>query len=248
MAMPRTRPIRAVTAVDRRVLENLGHQRGLLGSMGPSLIDTAPIAPPSSVTDGSRRLPRSSTMLLAPSPQQSPARGGHPFHDEPDGDRARPGRSAQAPCEVGHRGHLQLGADEVGRVRAVAPVDPAGPQPGPVCAVRVPAQSTIPRNDVGTMRLRPGAAAGRSRRRPACGRRRRARRRRGRRRRRPPAPTNRCSPVAAASPEVPVTTVPTGKVKDHQVRLNGSPVRAVRTVTARARAAHSIAKPHTGRP
>jgi hypothetical protein len=45
-----------------------------------------------------------------------------------------------------------------------------------------------------------------------------------------------------------VTQVPTGKVKDHQVRLNGSRWRAARTVSAVARAAHNAAKPHTGMP
>ncbi len=54
--------------------------------------------------------------------------------------------------------------------------------------------------------------------------------------------------VRTASEIVPVTQVPTGKVKLHQVSPNGSPCRAVRIVTAVARASHSIANPQAGTP
>jgi hypothetical protein len=47
---------------------------------------------------------------------------------------------------------------------------------------------------------------------------------------------------------VPVTTVPTGNVKLHQVGPNGIPRRAARTVSATAIASHSIANPHVGNP
>ena len=47
---------------------------------------------------------------------------------------------------------------------------------------------------------------------------------------------------------VPVTTVPTGNVKLHQVRPNGIPRRMVRTVIAAASASHSMANPHVGTP
>ena len=56
------------------------------------------------------------------------------------------------------------------------------------------------------------------------------------------------APVCRARPEAAVTQVPTGKVNDHQVRLNGSRWRAARMVRAVARLAHNTAKPHTGRP
>ncbi|MDE0777073.1 MAG: hypothetical protein OSB43_12425 [Nocardioides sp.] len=65
------------------------------------------------------------------------------------------------------------------------------------------------------------------------------------------ATTRNGAPVAAASPDVPVTSVPTGNVNDHQVRVNGNPagvVRAARTVSARASEAHNRAKPHMGAP
>ena len=49
---------------------------------------------------------------------------------------------------------------------------------------------------------------------------------------------------------VPVTQVPTGKVKLHQVSPNGSPLswRAVRRVTAAAMTSHAMANPQVGRP
>jgi hypothetical protein len=49
---------------------------------------------------------------------------------------------------------------------------------------------------------------------------------------------------------VPVTQVPTGNVKLHQVSANGSPraVRAVRRVIAAASTSHTMANPHTGIP
>ena len=54
--------------------------------------------------------------------------------------------------------------------------------------------------------------------------------------------------MRAASAIVPVTTVPTGNVKLHQVSPNGSPRRSARTVSAVAMASHIIAKPHVGSP
>jgi hypothetical protein len=62
------------------------------------------------------------------------------------------------------------------------------------------------------------------------------------------ATTNRVAPVRAASAEVPVTQVPTGKVNDHQAGPNGRRSRAARTVKADARHAHSRAKPQSGTP
>jgi hypothetical protein len=56
------------------------------------------------------------------------------------------------------------------------------------------------------------------------------------------------SSLRPARAMVPVTTVPTGKVKLHQVSVNGIPRRAVRTVMAAAMASQSIANPHTGTP
>lgn len=47
---------------------------------------------------------------------------------------------------------------------------------------------------------------------------------------------------------MPVTQVPSGKVKLHQVSVNGRPFRAVRRVRAAARASHIMAKPHVGTP
>jgi hypothetical protein len=47
---------------------------------------------------------------------------------------------------------------------------------------------------------------------------------------------------------VPVTTVPTGNVKLHQVGPNGIPRRTARAVSAAAMASHSIANPHVGNP
>jgi hypothetical protein len=54
--------------------------------------------------------------------------------------------------------------------------------------------------------------------------------------------------VRAASEIVPVTHVPTGNVKLHQVSANGSPRRAVRIVIAAASASHIMAKPQVGTP
>ena len=54
--------------------------------------------------------------------------------------------------------------------------------------------------------------------------------------------------VCTASWVVPVTKVPTGNVRLHQVSANGIPRRMVRTVNAVANAIHSTAKPHTGTP
>jgi hypothetical protein len=54
--------------------------------------------------------------------------------------------------------------------------------------------------------------------------------------------------VRAASEIVPVTTVPTGNVKLHQVGPNGIPRRTARTVSAAAMASHSTANPQVGRP
>lgn len=56
------------------------------------------------------------------------------------------------------------------------------------------------------------------------------------------------APLLTASPDVPVTRVPTGKVNDHQERVTGSPARRVRIVMAQAMAAHMAANPQTGRP
>ena len=64
----------------------------------------------------------------------------------------------------------------------------------------------------------------------------------------PAATVNSEEPVCTASPVVPVTKVPIGKVKDHQVSENGRPARAVRTVMAPAIPAHSRANPQTGTP
>lgn len=47
---------------------------------------------------------------------------------------------------------------------------------------------------------------------------------------------------------VPVTHVPTGKVKLHQVKEKGSPARTVRAVRAAARASHIMANPQAGSP
>lgn len=54
--------------------------------------------------------------------------------------------------------------------------------------------------------------------------------------------------MRAASEIVPVTTVPTGNVKLHQVGPNGIPRRTARAVSAAATASHSIANPHVGNP
>jgi hypothetical protein len=54
--------------------------------------------------------------------------------------------------------------------------------------------------------------------------------------------------VRAASEIVPVTHVPTGNVKLHQVSANGSPRRAVRIVIAAASTSHIMAKPQVGTP
>jgi hypothetical protein len=62
------------------------------------------------------------------------------------------------------------------------------------------------------------------------------------------APRSTSDPVRAASEIVPVTTVPTGNVKLHQVGPNGIPPRTARTVSAAAIASHSIANPHVGSP
>ena len=51
-----------------------------------------------------------------------------------------------------------------------------------------------------------------------------------------------------ASCVVPVTNVPTGKVRLHHVSANGMPRRRVRTVSWVASAIHSTANPHTGTP
>jgi hypothetical protein len=66
----------------------------------------------------------------------------------------------------------------------------------------------------------------------------------------PAAPKRiRSAPVRAVSPIVPVTHVPTGKVKLYQVSPNGSPwvCWAVRTVSAAAMTSHTIANPRPGR-
>jgi hypothetical protein len=47
---------------------------------------------------------------------------------------------------------------------------------------------------------------------------------------------------------VPVTQVPTGKVKLHQVSPNGSPRRRARSVTAAAMASQAMANPQAGKP
>src|SRR3954452_7030185 len=62
------------------------------------------------------------------------------------------------------------------------------------------------------------------------------------------ATRNRSAPDATARSDVPVTTVPTGKMNDHQARENGRPLRAARTVSATASAPHRSAKPQTGTP
>src|ERR1039458_2940303 len=62
------------------------------------------------------------------------------------------------------------------------------------------------------------------------------------------AQRNTPAPVCRARPVVPVTRVPTGNVKDHQVRLNGRCCRAARIVIAVARPAQSTANPQTGTP
>ncbi len=57
--------------------------------------------------------------------------------------------------------------------------------------------------------------------------------------------------LRAASAIVPVTHVPTGNVKLHQVSAKGRPHRsrrAARTVIAAARTSHAIANPHAGTP
>jgi hypothetical protein len=54
--------------------------------------------------------------------------------------------------------------------------------------------------------------------------------------------------LRAARAMVPVTQVPTGKVKLHHVRAKGSPRRTVRTVMAAASASHIIANPQVGTP
>jgi hypothetical protein len=55
-------------------------------------------------------------------------------------------------------------------------------------------------------------------------------------------------PVRSASAIVPVTTVPTGNVKLHQVRPNGSPFRAACTVSDAAMTSQAIANPQAGTP
>ncbi len=55
-------------------------------------------------------------------------------------------------------------------------------------------------------------------------------------------------PVCTASADVPVTTVPTGKVNDHQVSENGKAGRAVRAVIAAATASQPARITHTGSP
>src|ERR1700761_3153896 len=47
---------------------------------------------------------------------------------------------------------------------------------------------------------------------------------------------------------VPVTQVPTGKVKLHQVSANGIPLRTARIVMAAAMASQAMAKPQVGTP
>ena len=54
--------------------------------------------------------------------------------------------------------------------------------------------------------------------------------------------------MRAASEIVPVTQVPTGNVKLHQVGPNGIPWRTARAVSDAAMASHSIANPHVGSP
>ncbi len=57
------------------------------------------------------------------------------------------------------------------------------------------------------------------------------------------------APVCRYSALVPVTTVPTGKVNDHHGSPNGSPARAVRTVTAAGeQRPQQREAPSTGRP
>ena len=47
---------------------------------------------------------------------------------------------------------------------------------------------------------------------------------------------------------VPVTQVPTGKVKLHQVSPNGRPLRAARSVMDAAMASQAMANPQVGMP
>ena len=54
--------------------------------------------------------------------------------------------------------------------------------------------------------------------------------------------------MRAASPIVPVTQVPTGKVKLHQVSPNGSPLRTARSVMDAAMASQAMANPQVGIP
>ena len=54
--------------------------------------------------------------------------------------------------------------------------------------------------------------------------------------------------LRAARAMVPVTQVPTGKVKLHHVRAKGSPRRTVRTVIAAASTSHTMANPQVGTP
>jgi hypothetical protein len=56
------------------------------------------------------------------------------------------------------------------------------------------------------------------------------------------------APVCAASTEVPVTTVPSGKVKLHQVSAKGRSRRTAAIVIAATIASQSIEKPQTGTP
>ena len=56
------------------------------------------------------------------------------------------------------------------------------------------------------------------------------------------------APVCTASVAVPVTTVPTGKVKLHQVSEKGRPPRIARSVRVAAIAIQAIAKPQVGSP
>jgi hypothetical protein len=62
------------------------------------------------------------------------------------------------------------------------------------------------------------------------------------------APRSTPESVRAASEIVPVTQVPTGNVKLHQVGPNGIPRRAARAVSAAAMTSHSIANPQVGTP
>jgi hypothetical protein len=59
---------------------------------------------------------------------------------------------------------------------------------------------------------------------------------------------NSLAPVCTASPAVPVATVPTGKVKLHQVSEKERPPHSARTVISAAIAIQVRAKPQTGSP